>query len=407
MSSLATTKSKDFNTGTWPLCTSFRQVASIALITPLVVGCQGTSVHSSSDQTAVSSQSVAQSSSTSTSSNAEPVSSSASEQSSSEHLQISSSAPLQPLTIVPDDSWHCGAPQGIPLPSQGTLVFSADLTVNGRLDIGDTPYGKRQVLTIGGGSLSGERLQGQFETGGLDLALELSNGATELEQINILRMQDGTAIYLHNCGFAQTGAEATRFIADFEAPSNSPYAWLNQGDYAGLRVYDTDNGNIRLDIYDISDVTLSDNTLQLQDPTGIPNQPSDCSTLTGNRGSEVFRENVSLGNSIGIGQSKYGNRNIIPITGGTVSGGINGVVVPGGADYQLIGAQTVLDARYMLETDDGEYILVRNCGAFGALIPQFETRKAGPYNYLNEGDYLSSDPNVGGGGVSITFYERQ
>ncbi len=44
----------------------------------------------------------------------------------------------------------------------------------------------------------------------------------------------------------------------------------------------------------------------------------------------MFTESVALGSSISVGQSKRGNRNIIPITGGTVTGKIKGKVVPGG-----------------------------------------------------------------------------
>lgn len=78
-----------------------------------------------------------------------------------------------------------------------------------------------------------------------------------------------------------------------------------------------------------------------------------------------------------------------------------------GADYQLSSGNTVLDARYSLMTNDGEYILVRNCGPFGAMVPYFETRTGGAYGYLNQNRYLSSDPGVGAGGVSLTFYEQR
>lgn len=50
---------------------------------------------------------------------------------------------------------------------------------------------------------------------------------------------------------------------------------------------------------------------------------------------------------------------------------------------------------------------VRNCGPCGALIPLFEAKADGPYAFLNENEFLSSDPGTGSGGVSITFYEEQ
>jgi hypothetical protein len=90
-----------------------------------------------------------------------------------------------------------------------------------------------------------------------------------------------------------------------------------------------------------------------------------------------------------------------------VTGRLTGSVLPGGADYQIVSGGATLDARYTLVGDDGDYVLVRNCGPIGALIPHFEARQDGPYAFLNANTFLSSDPGVGGGGVSITFYERQ
>jgi len=80
-------------------------------------------------------------------------------------------------------------------------------------------------------------------------------------------------------------------------------------------------------------------------------------------------------------------------------------VLMGGADYQNLSPPAEIDARYLWETADGEVILVRNAGPFGALVPTFETRVDGPYAYLNSGKYLSSNPGMGQGGVAITFYE--
>nr|MCU0763253.1 DUF3237 family protein [Hydrogenophaga sp.] len=49
-----------------------------------------------------------------------------------------------------------------------------------------------------------------------------------------------------------------------------------------------------------------------------------------------------------VGLNSRGKRRIIPITGGTVSGRINGRVLAGGADFQLVVSATSadLDARY-------------------------------------------------------------
>lgn len=59
-------------------------------------------------------------------------------------------------------------------------------------------------------------------------------------------------------------------------------------------------------------------------------------------------------------------RRIIDISGGTFQGpGLNGRIIPGGADWQLIrdgDGFTEVDARYTLETDSGDLIYVSNIG---------------------------------------------
>jgi hypothetical protein len=144
-----------------------------------------------------------------------------------------------------------------------------------------------------------------------------------------------------------------RIVPDFEVATSRSLAWLNTGKWAGTRVIDSAAGTVRLDVYDVANVTAGDPKIRLTDPSDKPQQPWNCSTATGPRGASVFTENVTLGSSLSVGASKRGNRNIIPITGGTVTGRFTGSVLPGGADYQLIGGTTTLDARYVLRANDG------------------------------------------------------
>jgi hypothetical protein len=74
-----------------------------------------------------------------------------------------------------------------------------------------------------------------------------------------------------------------------------------------------------------------------------------------------------------------------------VSGKVEGTVVYGGGDYQLVGSPTKLDARYVISSN-GDYVMVRNCGPIGSLVPWFETRADGPYAFLNANTFVSSDP---------------
>lgn len=73
---------------------------------------------------------------------------------------------------------------------------------------------------------------------------------------------------------------------------------------------------------------------------------------------------VVVGAPVEVGLTPQGLRRMIPIEGGTVSGPhLNGHIVPGGADFQLIvseGMVAHLDARYVIELDDQSRVFVSN-----------------------------------------------
>lgn len=303
-------------------------------------------------------------------------------------------------TIVPDPGWACGMAEGIPAPTQGELAFTITLDISGEHEVGNTPYGYRRLLEVSGGTITGDRLQGTVLTGGLEYELTLSNGVMEYQGINILDTGDGSRIFVRSCGVAPDEGSPARIIPDFEATTSGSYAFLNTGTWVATR--EVKDGKMTLDVYDVSSVTAGEPRVEITKPDGVPPQPWECNMTTGSQGAEVFTENVSLGGSFSIPNAKYGSRNVIPITGGTTTGRVTGAILNGGADYQLSGA---LDAWYTLAPDNGELILVRNCGA-GGLIPWFEAAVDGDFDFLNTQAYLSSPPGVGAGGVSITFYER-
>jgi hypothetical protein len=79
----------------------------------------------------------------------------------------------------------------------------------------------------------------------------------------------------------------------------------------------------------------------------------------------VFEAAVTLDPAMILGPTGVGVRRIIPITGGTVKGpALNGTVLPGGADWQVVrdDGMTEIDARYTLKSDDGALIYVSNPG---------------------------------------------
>jgi uncharacterized protein DUF3237 len=74
---------------------------------------------------------------------------------------------------------------------------------------------------------------------------------------------------------------------------------------------------------------------------------------------------VEITDPLVVGDTPLGRRRIIPITGGRVEGPrLQGVVLPGGADWQIVRADggAVLEARYTIRAVDGALIYVRNIG---------------------------------------------
>jgi len=74
---------------------------------------------------------------------------------------------------------------------------------------------------------------------------------------------------------------------------------------------------------------------------------------------------VEVGAPVEVGPTAGGIRRLVPITGGCASGPLlTGRILPGGIDHQLIRTETwtEVEARYVVETDRGELVYVRNRG---------------------------------------------
>ena len=79
----------------------------------------------------------------------------------------------------------------------------------------------------------------------------------------------------------------------------------------------------------------------------------------------LCRATVLIGEPLVVGDTPLGVRRIIPITGGRVEGPrLEGAVLPGGADWQIVRGDggAMLEARYTIRTVDGALIYVRNIG---------------------------------------------
>lgn len=95
------------------------------------------------------------------------------------------------------------------------------------------------------------------------------------------------------------------------------------------------------------------------------------------------------------GKAPHGERVVIPITGGEVTGDVKGKIIPGGVDYQLVDggrARGELCAIYSIMTEDSTLINVRNEGIncwgegnqYFMTSPRFECNVDSKYGWLND-----------------------
>jgi hypothetical protein len=78
----------------------------------------------------------------------------------------------------------------------------------------------------------------------------------------------------------------------------------------------------------------------------------------------AFDVAVRLGPLDDHGITRAGHRRVIPIVGGTVTGGIDAEILPGGADWQRVRPDGAIeiDGRYTARTPDGELLYLQAVG---------------------------------------------
>lgn len=117
----------------------------------------------------------------------------------------------------------------------------------------------------------------------------------------------------------------------------------------------------------------------------------------------MWEAKVKIADMISVGDSKRGDRRVIPITGGAFVGPkIKGIVLPGGEDSQLVrhDGDMELNARYLLKTDDGYVIQVTNKALihtdakakvfYCKSVLDLEAPQNSPYDYLNHAIFIGT-----------------
>ncbi len=117
----------------------------------------------------------------------------------------------------------------------------------------------------------------------------------------------------------------------------------------------------------------------------------------------IFRIHAELAGIMNLGHTPYGERRIIDILGGTVQGPrLNGRILPGGADWQIIRGDGAADiqARYTIESETGARILVSSEGlrhgppAVLAQLARGENVDPSLYYFRTVMRFETSDPEV-------------
>jgi len=123
-------------------------------------------------------------------------------------------------------------------------LFELRLQVPQIADLGDTPYGRRRIATVTGGSFAGERLRGSVEPApGGDWLLQRSDGVLVLDVRILLRTDDGALVQMAYRGLRHGPPEVMARLAAGDAvdpasyyfritpvfeTSHPGYQWLNR-----------------------------------------------------------------------------------------------------------------------------------------------------------------------------------
>jgi hypothetical protein len=123
------------------------------------------------------------------------------------------------------------------------FIFTAHVTVDRPLDLGNVGKGGRRIVPITGGEFSGPQLRGKVVPGGADWQVLRDDGVAELEARYTLQTDDGALIYVRNLALRHGPPEIIAALAagrpvdpasyyfrgaTFFETSAPQYAWLGK-----------------------------------------------------------------------------------------------------------------------------------------------------------------------------------
>lgn len=120
---------------------------------------------------------------------------------------------------------------------RAAFMWEARVSVGEAISVGKSKHGIRRVIPITGGTFSGPNIKGEVLPGGEDWQLVRPDGDTELNARYLLKTDDGYTIQVINRALIHVDANDQSFygksVADFEAPAESPYDYLNHALFLG------------------------------------------------------------------------------------------------------------------------------------------------------------------------------
>jgi hypothetical protein len=110
-------------------------------------------------------------------------------------------------------------------PTAPTMSFAFELaaSLEPALELGEVHGGRRRVVPVKGGVVSGPRLQGKVLPGGADWQTLLPSGAMLLEAKYVIEAEDGTKIGVINTGVRRAAPEIARRMAAGELVPPTDY----------------------------------------------------------------------------------------------------------------------------------------------------------------------------------------
>lgn len=119
------------------------------------------------------------------------------------------------------------------------FMWNAKVKVSSLIMLGESKRGTRRVIPITGGTFEGPNIKGEVLPAGEDWQLVRPDGDTELYARYLLKTHDGHVIQIINQVLMHTPAKGekapmyVKSVIDIEAPSNSPYNYLNHSIFLG------------------------------------------------------------------------------------------------------------------------------------------------------------------------------